>query len=279
MPDKLAARSNLMTAVVKTRAALVTSGILTAEAIKRRDKREPGRLRKEKAEEFLVATLMYYWRRQSKRIREIFELYAPSRKMAPPLYAFDDIFDDDEMEAGLIRALIRAAQDGVGLFGEMVNIGLDYTLVNTAAAEWARNYGYDLVRGINTTTRTALQRAVSAFVETPGFRIRDVMDLLPFGESRAQTVAVTEITRAYATAAEISGKELKKEFPDVRVIKRWYTNNDDRTCDICRPLNGMEVDIDEGFTTEEDKSFGIPHPPAHVNCRCWMITTTRITDG
>jgi SPP1 gp7 family putative phage head morphogenesis protein len=270
--DNTAARSNLITAVVKTRTALVTSGILTPEAIKRRDRREPGRLRKEKAEEFLIATLMYYWRRQSKRIREIFELYAPSRKMAPPLYAFDDLFDDDEMEAGLIRALIRAVQDGVGLFGEMVNIGLDYTLINVEALGWSLGYGYDLVRGINATTRTALREAISAFVETPGFRIRDVMDMLPFSESRAQTVAVTEITRAYATANEIAGKQLKKEFPDVRVIKTWFTNNDDRVCQICAPLDGKEVDIDKEFTG------GIDKPPAHVNCRCWMITTTRLAD-
>ena len=40
---------------------------------------------------------------------------------------------------------------------------------------------------------------------------------------------------------------------------------------------GLEVDIDEFFTTESDKSLGID-PPAHVNCRCWTDYTTEINE-
>jgi len=59
------------------------------------------------------------------------------------------------------------------------------------------------------------------------------------------------------------------------VIKQWWTNNDDRVCPICGPLHEEVVDIDENFV-----SLGVEYqqPPAHVFCRCWMNTTTRIVE-
>ena len=166
-----------------------------------------------------------------------------------------------------------------GLFGKLSKLQVDWTLTNERAAEWAKKYTYDFVKGIEDTTRKALQSLISQFVETPGMSIHDVMNgLYMFTEERAQQIAVTETTRAFAQANQLAGEDLKKEFPDVRVIKTWFTNNDDRVCDICAPLDGMVVDIDEFFTTSDDKSLGID-PPAHVNCRCWTETTTDIENS
>jgi hypothetical protein len=276
----LTPRANLVNAVTKTTAALIAAGIVSADVIKARDPREPGKERKEAYEDALILALARYWRRQAREIRKLLGEYYPERKttVAPPITWFDTAFDDDEGMARLLVLLQQAAQDGVLLFSELVNLQIDYTLVNSQAADWARTYGYELVNGINQTSRDALQRAVSGFVETPGMTIGDVMKLLPYTETRAAMVAVTEITRAYSTATELAGKELQREFPGVRVIKRWYTNQDDRVCEICAPLHNQVVSIDEGFTTEDDKSLGIPSPPAHPNCRCWISTTTALAE-
>jgi len=259
-----------------------------------RDHREPGKKEKEQFEDRLAALMRRHWRKQKAAIREKLEWQAPERKiynneniidlmyfkaiLSVADIDFDDAFEDDEeLIAELIKLLTGASTHGIALFGQSINIGMDYTLVNSKAAEWARKYAGDLIKDIDRTTQDVLRNAISAFVETPGFTIRDVMDMLPFSEERSMSVAVTEITNAYATANQIAGKEMQKEFPDVRVIKIWYTNNDDLVCEICAPLDGQEREIDEGFGVEEGEE-GLDGPAAHVNCRCWLETSTALAE-
>ena len=266
-----------------------------------RDHREPGKKEKEAFEDRLAALMRRHWRKQKQAIRERLEWQTPERKallspirdgklyliipdelehkaiMAPSDIDFDDIFEEDEeLIADLIRLLSGAALHGVAIFEELIKIGMDYTLVNAKAAEWARKYAGDLIKDIDHTTRDVLRNAISAFVETPGFTIRDVMDMLPFSEERSMSIAVTEITRSYAEANLIAGQELKREFPDVKIIKMWRTNQDDLVCLICAPLDGMEVEIDEGFSTEEGE--GVDGPPIHPNDRCWLEVTTALAE-
>ena len=266
-----------------------------------RDHREPGKKEKEQFEDRLAALMRRHWRKQKAAIREKLEWQAPERKellspiqdgklflvppivperkaiMAPSDIDFDDVFEEDEeLIADLIRLLTGASTHGIDLFGQMVEIGMDYTLVNSKAAEWARKYAGDLIKDIDHTTQDVLRNAISAFVETPGFTIRDVMDMLPFSEERSISIAVTEITRSYAEANLIAGQELKREFPDVKIIKMWRTNQDNLVCLICAPLDGMEVEIDEGFSTEEGE--GVDGPPIHPNDRCWLEVTTALAE-
>ena len=247
--------------------------------VKRRDRREPGRREKEQAEEKLAAILQRYWRRQRQAIRERLELLEPGRKATPTLADFDDLFGEfmefDEL-ADLVNLLQDAARHGIALFGQRSRLQIDWSLTNSRAAEWVRGYAFDLVRGINDITRDVLQGAISTFVETPGFTIGDVMGLLPFDEQRAQMVSVTEITRAYAEATQIAGEDLKKEFPDVRVMKQWFTNEDDLVCvEICEPLNGEEALIDQPFIHPETGEE-YDNPPGHPRCRCWSESYTAL---
>jgi len=189
----------------------------------------------------------------------------------------EDAEDEDEL-ALLIQLLTKNTKDGINLFGQSTGIDIDYTMTNAEAAEWARKYAAKFIKEIDDTTQSALQQAIIAFVETPGFTIGDVMDALPYDEQRALRIAVTEVTKTYAQGQLMAGDQLKKEFPDVRIVKRWYTNNDDLVCDICAPLDGMEIDIDDGFTTEEGSNEGLDSPPAHPNCRCWIDTSTALAE-
>lgn len=236
-------------------------------SLKMRDRREPGYKRKTEAELRLSLVFHRIFKRQAVKVRKYLTVSYPWRKaISPPV---DLAFSDDDF-AELVLELTKAIQGGILLFGNTAGIDIDYTLTNAEAAEKARQYVYDLVKNINATTVQALQKAIAAFVETPGMTIADVMRLLPFGEDRVMLIAVTEITRAYADGNQMAGEALAAEFPDVRVIKHWFTNNDDRVCPICSPLNDMEVDIDEDFDTD------ITNPPAHPNCRCWIETQTEI---
>lgn len=237
-----------------------------------RDPREPGRKRKQKAEDKVAAAIRRHWRAQAKQVTGWLDVYYPGRKATVELPAH--LWNDDEFEAELARILVAAAQDGVTLFDEQVDVTLDYSAVNTQAAATARKQAGKLMQSIDDATRAALKAAVAAFVETPGMTLGDVIDALPFDAGRAARVATSEITAAYADAGQAAGEAMQAEFPDVSVVKGWNTNNDDRVCIICEPLDGTEVAIDENFDDDND----IENPPAHPSCRCWTTVRTRIND-
>jgi SPP1 gp7 family putative phage head morphogenesis protein len=240
--------------------------------LKTRDKREPGRLEKMRFEDKLAALFMRRWRKQAEKVKRLVMMMPQQAKVALGRIDFA-LPDEDEQEfnAALIRLITASAQRGTLLtdFG----IDIDWTLTNMNAAKWASKYAGELVKEIDAKTLQVIQDAVTRFVETPGMTIGDVMDALPFDEVRALRVATTEITRAYAKGQMIAGQQLKDEYPDVKITKTWFTNNDDKVCPICEPLDGKEFDFEDEFDA------GITEPAAHVNCRCWMSTGTRLVNA
>lgn len=261
---------------------LEAHGVDLGAAIKRRDRGEPGRREKEAAEERLRRAMARVFRVQARSVRETLGRLYPGRKALDTLPG-NDVLNvalgtgtDDAWEK-VYDVVFRSVLGGISLFEAAQSIGIDYSLVNTAAAEFARSYVFDLLKpGIDDTTRKALRSAIADFIETPGMTIGDVMKRLPFDEARALRVAVTEITRAFAEGNQLAGEQLKREFPDVRVVKQWLTNNDDLTCIICFPLHGQIVDIDKPFVHPETGAE-YSNPAAHVHCRCWTTTTTDIS--
>ena len=150
------------------------------------------------------------------------------------------------------------------LFSELVDLDIDYTLVNEAAAQWAMDYAGFIIEQVDGTSADTLGTILADFVRTPGMTIGDIIGRLPYKDARSRMIAVTETTRVYARAEQLAGEALAAEFPDIPVWKTWYTNNDDRVCDICGPLEGREVLIDRSFPSVVGGGF--PGPPAHVNC-------------
>jgi hypothetical protein len=78
------------------------------------------------------------------------------------------------------------------------------------------------------------------------------------GPSRADTLAVTEITAATSAGSGAAVGTLGL----VSAADQWITENDARVCPICSPLHQ---------TRRDNWSRLFPSgPPAHVNCRCWL---------
>ena len=169
---------------------------------------------------------------------------------------------DDRILVLILLALIGAATANTLQRGAALGVSLSIDDINRAAQTWARDYSFNVVRGINETTRQAISNAVQQYASTPGMTVDDVARLLEptFGQRRASTIATTEITRAYSQAAQITQGQLADR--GVITKQRWVTWRDDRVCPICAPLHN---------TYDWDTSF-IFGPPAHVNCRCWLET-------
>lgn len=187
----------------------------------------------------------------------------------------------------LQRALVQSSDLGVSVALEQfdnVGYGFDYTLVNAGARNWARRYTDDLLAQLNTTNDKIVGEAVARWIDNGEPLSALEMDLRPyFGRQRAQMIASTEVTRAYAEANRIA-----YEQSGVVETLEWRTANDERVCPICGPLGGIAA---ENVGTEQPKlggggnartsvrnpQFQHPNgmvyglPPAHPRCRCWIV--------
>lgn len=235
--------------------------------VKGRDPREPGLRKKNRMEKRLRQLIARRFKRQIDELRKHLEAMNPNRKA---LSAGGVIVNTDDIDAELILLFVEAIREGVDIFDALVPLDVDYAAANNRALDYARTYVTEWLSGLDATSAEAVRNAVQHFVDTPGSTVGDAINLLTttFGDDRAERIAITEITRAYAEGNQLAGEDLAAQWPGVRVTKRWFTNNDDLVCPICGPLEGAEVNIDEEFAP------GIDNPPAHVNCRCWTSVGT-----
>lgn len=144
-------------------------------------------------------------------------------------------------------------------------VGVEWTLINQRAADWARQYTFELVRGINDRSRAALQEMVGGYFEQ-GQTIGELEERIStlYGPVRAEMIATTEITRAAVQGERAVADELRAE--GINLVEVWQTQNDERVCELCGPLHDMPEG--EGWT----KADG---PPRHVRCNCWTVHEIR----
>lgn len=115
----------------------------------------------------------------------------------------------------------------LAIAGLPFEIGIEWELVNAAAAEWAKDYTYKLVTGINSTTQGRLQKSIANWIEAgedfPSLvaRVQKVFS----NPVRANLISATEITRVYTEANTIAWKE-----SGVVTGRQWLTANDERVC-------------------------------------------------
>jgi len=134
-------------------------------------------------------------------------------------------------------------------------LGVEWGLVNQDAADWARQYTFQLVKELTDTSRATLQKLIPAYFEQ-GWTQGQLRDQLAssFSITRAEMIARTEVTRAASEAEQATARLL--EAQGIRMRPVWQTRNDEIVCPLCGPKHNKE--IEDGM-----------YPPAHPRCRCW----------
>ncbi len=152
---------------------------------------------------------------------------------------------------------------------DMATIGVEFdtAMVNLEAIHWARDYSYELVKGLTETTRGVVSYATERWLGTPGMTEGQLEALLvpAFGPVRAEMIAITEVTRAYAEATNLHQGLLKEAGIDMERV--WNTSSDERVCPICGPLNGQPEAVWRKLFPKG--------PPAHTRCRCFVTLRLR----
>jgi SPP1 gp7 family putative phage head morphogenesis protein len=169
--------------------------------------------------------------------------------------------NDQKLRDSLSRMTQDAADLGVSVAVdtlEGVGFGFDYTLANVQARDWALRHTDDILRQLAGTTQQGVGQAVSRWIDN-GEPLSNLVDDLGvyFDKRRAERIAVTEVTRAFAEGN-------RQAYQESGVVEEWEwsTANDEIVCPICGALNGKRRRMGEPF----DRN--IVEPPAHPNCRC-----------
>jgi len=152
-----------------------------------------------------------------------------------------------------------------------MGVGFDYTLVHTAARDWARAYSAELIRGVNDTTKAAVRESVARWYDNGEHLDALTKDLAPtFGNTRARMIAQTETTKAAAR-----GTLASYEASGVVTAMVWLTAADEKRCGYCKDLDGKTVSLSGNFSDvlspelrAKLKNRTFQTPPAHVSCRC-----------
>lgn len=179
---------------------------------------------------------------------------------------------DDDWEALLtptfMDALKALAQYGAQAGAESLaaSVSVDWELANPDVARWARKYSSLLVGKINDTTWRGLKDALAEWVMAK----EDYSQLVARFEGilndpkRADLVASTEATRAYAQGNRIVWQKCEEEY-GIQILRMWMTSEDELVCPVCGGLNGSVAALGEPFDLDGTEYDG---PPAHPRCRC-----------
>jgi len=251
------------------------------ENYKRRDRKEPGRVDKEMYEDKLARLIKRRFNVQKEKISTVLNWLLPHKSIDDYIGSIPEL-NDPETEKKIFNLFIGMMALGRQLFSMNIGFGINWSQYDEEASAWAKKYLHEEMEeglqgffdALDETTMSKLKQELGNFVEMEGYTIGDVMNGLNntvLGGDRAQRVAVTEITRVYAESDDIAGKIVEEEYPGVKVIKTWFTNNDSLVCPICGPMNEVSVLRKDLFPN------GLDGPPAHPNCRCWRSTGTDIT--
>ena len=143
-----------------------------------------------------------------------------------------------------------------------LSLAVDWNLLNREARDFAKQYFYTLIRNVDDTTRLAVQKAVTAWIESgePMSALQAKLTEIFHDATRAQLIAQTESTRAYA-----AGSTERYRRADVKKVT-WNTVKmpvGDSPGDVCPLCDELEK---KGPTPIEE----MPVPPRHPGCRCWL---------
>jgi len=176
-----------------------------------------------------------FWEKQIQKMRVVIEPFAEKAYGMGADYTYRNLLYDEKTEAGYIDNIL------------------------SAAIEWVKAYSLEYVTKITTTTQMAVQKAIENFYSVEGYTVKDVMKAIMesgvYSPKRAETIAVTEITRAHSAGAEAMAKQFAEmgiEFDEI-----WETRHDGLVCNVCGDRHGKP----RGTAWQG-------YPPAHPNCRC-----------
>lgn len=188
----------------------------------------------------------------------------------------------------LVMDILMAGGDAGAKRIPLLSVFIDWDVFNQDALDWLDMYlggatvaplasggAFSWALSLLESTRRGVAREIDRWIRAGAALPELERRLEPFFDKRrAHRVAVTEVTRVYA-----SGNILAWKASGVVDGKRWQTAVDERVCPICSRMHNTFVDLDRGWEFTPAMLAADPAlarairaplsvivPPAHVNC-------------
>lgn len=187
-----------------------------------------------------------------------------------------------DIKANVEGSLRLGIEDGIGQleameapdFQDLTNVNRNalvkkaFATIDRAAVDFLANYQVQLLGDVSTELANGIKRTVTQGVLTgksipevarnigrvvkdPDAFRRAGKTVFKTAQRRATLIARTETLRAHNEGRKVF-------YRQVGITKvRWLIADDERTCPVCRPLDGKVFGIDE-----------VEGPPRHPGCRC-----------
>lgn len=171
----------------------------------------------------------------------------------------------------MVDILLAGIGAGISATPPEMQAILSWDAVNTSVLRFLDDYKVEWIGGINATTQEQVVFAIDKWIKS-GERLDSLTAMLTpiFGATRAEMIAVTEVTRLYAEGNILAWDG----YGGFVSGKSWNTANDDLVCPICAPLNGKIVSLQGAWSADAEgnivEGLGLYAPPAHPRCRCWL---------
>lgn len=165
----------------------------------------------------------------------------------------------DDYIAGMSPVLVRVHAQQSRVLVSQRGVMLNDDEVDDRSREWVGLWlgvlAHDMI--------SYAQKKIDGFIAT--FRARSELGLgwlrerlgRLFSPSRAQSVAITEVTRAGYEGEKVTAQELRNR--GLELLEVWITANDERVCEYCGPNHNRP----------RGRFWQVP-PPLHPGCRCYI---------
>lgn len=173
------------------------------------------------------------------------------------------------IDAAVAKAL---EYGGLAMIAEL-GMGIKFDLKNPRAVDYLKDYGADLVKGINETTRDILQTLVTQAADE-GWSYKKTAEAIiarfeDFAvgkpqahiDSRAHLIAVTETGNAYEQGNMIVAKNLQDA--GLTMEKAWSTVGDSKVSAGC-----VANEAEGWIALEQSHASGHQRPLRFPGCRC-----------
>ena len=203
----------------------------------------------------------------------------------PEFWELEDILLAEALLPLVQDALLAGAAGGIELLTPELAAMVDFDLLTDTILRRVSSFRIEVLEPMNRTTRKAIQKDISDWITSgENFAVFKkafikTLDTVVLSATRAEMIAITEITRLFA-----EGNVMAWKSTGLVSGKQWMTAEDDLVCSICRPLSGKIVEVDSDFELlpgEMDEAllkqaskgagFTWQTPPAHPRCRCFLI--------
>jgi len=175
--------------------------------------------------------------------------------------------------APIDTAVAKALEHGGMAMLAELGMGVKFDLKNPRVVEYLKNYGANLVKGINETTRDYLQTLITQATEEGWSYKRTAEAMIERFEefavgkpqahidSRAHLIAVTETGNAYEEGNMIVARDLQDA--GLTMEKSWSTVGDDKVSAGCRENEAVGwIPLDDAFPSGHQQPLRFP------GCRC-----------